>query len=71
MSRSSYPTPVRTSSGCKVGWYTYATRADADTASAVARAEARRKAEVGYDFGYSSPGDIRPNADGTFTVTIP
>lgn len=68
---SAYPSPVRTSSGCKVAWYTYATRAEAETAAKVARVEASRKAAFGYDFGYSSPGDIRTNPDGTFTVTIP
>lgn len=72
MARTSYPTPVRTSSGCKVGWYTYSTLPEAEAASEIAVATAVRMiVDSGYDFGYSSPGDIRENADGTFTVTVP
>ena len=45
-------------SGCKVGWETYDTLAEAEAASERARSEANRKAAHGYDFGYLSPGSI-------------
>jgi hypothetical protein len=66
-----YPKPVSTRSGCKVGWYTYDNRADAETASAAAKARASEMRGFGYDFGYSSPGEITERADGTFVVTVP
>lgn len=66
-----YPEPLSTRSGCKVGWYTYATRAEAETAAEAARWNASLKAAYGHDFGYTPPGTIGEDADGTFTVTIP
>jgi hypothetical protein len=50
------PTPVAVSSGCKVGWAYYRTEAEARAANVFALKEATRKARLGYDFGYRSPG---------------
>lgn len=71
MARNGYPTPIKSASGCKVGWYTYDNRADAEAASAVARADASRMRNLGYDFGYCIPGTMTERADGTFVVTVP
>lgn len=66
-----YPKAASIRSGCKVGWYTYATREEAEEAAAAARWNAGIKARYGYDFGYCSPGEIRETAAGEFVVTIP
>ncbi len=63
-----YPTPITKVSGCKVAWYTYSTREDAEQASVAAQANASLKG--GYRFGQAKPGEITENGD-TFTVTIP
>lgn len=57
--------------GCKVGWEWYPTKAEARKRSVEARGEASKLAAQGYDFGYCVPGMIRPEADGTFCVTVP
>jgi hypothetical protein len=44
--------------GCKVAWETYDDEAEALAASEKAKVEAERKAKLGYDFGYQSPGQI-------------
>lgn len=67
----SYPKPASVRSGCKVGWYTYTTREEAEEAAAAARWNASIKSAYGYDFGYTPPGTIRETADGEFVVTIP
>ena len=55
----SYPKEDNLRSGCKVGWYYYRKREDAELASEVARHNAAIQWELGYDFGYCSPGSIR------------
>ena len=67
----SAPKPLYSRSGCKVGWYFYSTRADAEAAVAAAVERAVRMVADGYDFGYSVPGEITEVADGTWRVTIP
>jgi SRSO17 transposase len=62
---------VKINSGCKVGWYTYDDKVEAEAAAAKARRDAVRQAQQGYDFGYQIPGETRDNKDGTFTVTVP
>ena len=63
--------PIRTRSGCKVGWEWYATREDAEARVADAEALAAAKAEEGHDFGWCIPGEIEKMGDGTWRVTIP
>lgn len=65
------PKEIGYEGGCKVSWLTYATREDAEVASGFAAREAHRKAGLGYDFGYQSPGSITEHEDGTFTVVWP
>lgn len=63
---------IRPESGCKVGWETYDNLDEAKARAEWAVIEGRARWAQGYDFGYQSPGEIRPNADETeFTVTIP
>ena len=50
------PAPVAQRSGCKIGWEYFKTKAEARTANRFALKEAKRKASLGYDFGYRSPG---------------
>lgn len=62
--------------GCKVAWETYDNEDEAKKASADAVIEAERKAGLGYDFGYSSPGEIRhvpdhPEHGEVWIVTLP
>jgi hypothetical protein len=65
------PKPIKTESGCKVAWYTYATRQEAEIACLHARLQAEYYSYLGYDFGWQSPGyDITEVADG-FTVVWP
>ena len=72
MDMPNYPKPVSMRSGCKVGWYTYDNREDAETAAAAARVHAEEMWARGYDFGWLVPGTITRSADGTrFTVTVP
>lgn len=56
--------------GIKVSWRTYAKRADAEKAAEAARWNAAIQSDLGYDFGYQSPGWIDEKADG-FEVTLP
>ena len=46
-------------SGCKVGWEIYDNEEEARSRVPAVVAEAERRAEQGYDFGYSCPGDVR------------
>ena len=55
-----YPTPIRTRGGCKVSWNYYVTEAEAKECAAAAKHNARIQANLGYDFGYCSPGSIVP-----------
>lgn len=66
-----YPTPLRTRTGCKVGWRYYATREEAEQCSKAAAHNAVRQRELGYDFGYCAPGYITEMKDGTFEVCVP
>jgi hypothetical protein len=71
-----YPTPIRESSGCKVGWLTYDNQADAEEASRIALEQRGIRASMGYDFGYQSPGAIEHLVDSAtgseaWIVTIP
>jgi hypothetical protein len=65
-----YPTPVDRRGGCKVSWNYYDNEADAKQASAVAIQEAEYVAELGYDFGYCSPGSIAL-VNGRYEVCLP
>lgn len=66
-----YPEPLKRESGCKVCWRTYANESDAQQASKVAEEERAVRLRQGYDFGYQWPGNIRKNANETYTVTCP
>lgn len=68
---SEYPKPVRERQGCKVGWYIYDKKSDAAKAAKKAKAEASRMSAQGYDFGFSTPGEIRELKSGEFEVVIP
>lgn len=63
--------PIRTVSGCRVGWEFYATQEEADQRVADAEALAAAKAAEGHDFGYCLPGEVTPMGDGTWRVTVP
>lgn len=66
-----YPAYKALRTGCKVSWYTYGTKEEAEAASKAAINNASILAEKGYDFGYQSPGAIEQNKDGDFVVVIP
>ena len=66
-----YPKPAESKCGCKVSWYTYETRDEAEQASKVAQVEARHRAGLGFDFGWCIPGEITECKDGRWLVTIP
>ena len=66
-----YPKPVEQQGGCKVSWFYYKTREEAEQASLVAVAEGEYRWNLGFDFGFQVPGYIRECSDGTFSVTIP
>lgn len=68
---ATYPKPLRREVGCKVSWYTYATKEEAERVSKIAEKDAAEQRAEGFDFGYLWPGDIRKEDDGTFTVVIP
>jgi len=62
--------------GCKVAWETYDNEDEARAASSRAVTEARRKASLGYDFGYCVPGEVRhvpshPEYGECWVVTLP
>lgn len=62
------------SAGCKVGWETFDSEAEAHARSATAVEEARSRAARGYDFGYLVPGTINTSErDGkrVWVVTVP
>jgi len=56
--------------GCKVCWKTYATEEQAKVASLHAIAEAIYNADLGYDFGFCTPGSIDKVVDG-YEVCFP
>ena len=53
-----YPPEQAMRSGCKVSWNYYDSREDAEACSEAARHNAVRQRQLGYDFGYCSPGSI-------------
>ena len=53
-----YPAPQNKRSGCKVGWYYYADKVDAEKCAEAAGHNARLMLSDGYDFGYCWPGSI-------------
>lgn len=66
------PTAIAVRVGAKVAWHTYATMAEAKVASLYAAARSAYYECLGYEFGYSSPGEITELRDGTgFVVTFP
>jgi len=65
-----YPAAQDLRSGCKVSWMTYDKREDAEACSEAAHWNAAIKWDLGYDFGYCSPGSITEK-DGRFEVCIP
>lgn len=71
----SYPKPVKTRSGYKVGWLYFKTESEAKIASSTARERAKLQISRGYDFGYLSPGTItlcqHGNYKGLWEVVIP
>lgn len=70
--RMRYPSnTVSERTGIKVGWRTYADKADADKCAEAARHNAVIDRNAGYDFGYNAPGSISKTADGNFEVCIP
>ena len=60
------PTPIKTRSGIKVGWYYYADEETARKAGNLALHNARIDANLGYDFGYQAPGSVRLIKEGEF-----
>lgn len=66
-----YPEPVRTRSGAKVGWNYYTDKTAAEECSAAAQHNAGIKWELGYDFGYCSPGSIKKLDSGEYEVCLP
>ena len=62
----SYPTPQTKRSGCKVSWYYYADKADADNCAEAAAHNANLMYREGYDFGYCSPGSIEKVDEGQY-----
>lgn len=52
------PKEVDLRSGCKVSWYYYATKEEAEAAAKIARHNADIDESLGYDFGYCWPGTI-------------
>jgi hypothetical protein len=53
------PKPVARRSGCKVGWWYYATETEARAAAVIAEANGDWGASQGYDFGFCSPGTVK------------
>lgn len=52
------PEPEAKRSGCKVGWYYYKTKEEAEAASVIAAHNREIALRAGYDFGYCWPGSI-------------
>jgi hypothetical protein len=53
-----YPRPLKVRSGCKVSWYYYDNKTDADKAATAAKHNAALQLDEGFDFGYQAPGSI-------------
>ena len=66
-----YPKEQDCRVGCKVSWYIYDKKKDAEAASKAAKNNAILYARMGYDFGFQSPGSIDKLKDGRYEVCIP
>lgn len=66
-----YPAFVSRRSGCKVSWLRYKTLTEAEECAKAARHNAVIVANLGYDFGYQSPGEITQMDNGLYEVVIP
>jgi hypothetical protein len=70
-----YPNPIKLRVGCKVSWYYYRTKKEANKASHRAETRAKIKEAQGYDWGYQTPGNVRLCEAGEFAglweVVIP
>ena len=68
---ATYPKPVRTEYGCKVSWYSYRTRDEAQFVAELAHEQGQWLEEAGFDFGYMTPGELKQEDNGLWTVVIP
>lgn len=59
-------TPDERRTGCKVSWLYYRDEATARKEAKIAIHNAHIAASQGYDFGYCSPGSVRPPRPDTF-----
>lgn len=66
-----YPPTEDIRSGCKVGWRRYTKKADAKACAEAAKHNAAIDRDLGYDFGFCTPGSIETLKDGRFEVCIP
>ena len=60
-----YPVPDDTRSGCKVSWYYYSNADDAQKASQIAEATAKRLESQGFDWGFQVPGTVNRLGEGS------
>lgn len=65
-----YPEAIRRETGCKVGWLYYDNEADALEASKAARHNGLIDRDLGYDFGYCSPGSVTKTDNGEWEVCV-
>ena len=68
---ATYPKPIRTEYGCKVSWYSYRTKDEAQFVAEVAHAQGQWLEDAGFDFGYMTPGELKQEDNGLWTVVIP
>lgn len=70
-----YPEHQGCETGCKVSWFFYEDREQAELAAEAARRNAITLEGRGFDFGFQSPGQItepeRSKRPGLFQVVIP
>ena len=59
MTYQPYPEAAARRTGCKVSWWYYDTREEAEACSRVAIHNSYVLQQEGYDFGYCSPGSIQ------------
>jgi hypothetical protein len=57
-------------SGCKVGWETFDTLAEAEARAVTAMEQRDRMFARGYDFGYQWPGSITHHLAGQSTYEV-
>ena len=68
---TTYPKPVRTEHGCKGSWYSYQTKDEAQFVAELAHEQGQWLEDAGFDFGYMTPGEIKQEDNGLWTVVIP